>query len=277
MEKTTEDGLIFKIKRFCVHDGPGIRTTVFLKGCPLKCIWCHSPEGISKDISIWYDNNACIACGSCVEACSQEALKLEINSITIDRVKCVTAGDCVKICPADALTFTGSLLTADEVLFEIKKDQVFYMSSGGGVTLSGGEPLFQADFSTAILKKCKSENIHTAIETSLYCDADVLKSVMEYIDLFIVDMKFSDPGLHMTFTGRSDENIKKNFLYLAGQGKQIIVRVPLIPNITDTEENRRSIEKFVRKAGNWIPIEFISYNTLAGNNYDRLGIPFPLK
>jgi pyruvate formate lyase activating enzyme len=281
MGKTAEtEGIIFKIKRFSVHDGPGIRTSVFLKGCPLNCIWCHSPEGITEEISIWYDKSLCIACSECVKACPVHALELLAGSepnINIDRNTCNTTGSCVKVCPTGAIQFTGSKTKLSQIIDEIEKDILYYNTSGGGVTLTGGEPLYQPDFSEAILKGCIKRNIHTAIETSLFSDLEIVKQIYTYVDLFIIDMKIADPVQHLRYTGKSNEIIKENFRYLAGKDKTIIVRIPLIPGITDTEENKNACRNFVHDIKESIPIEYISYNPLAGNNYKRLGIPYLLK
>jgi pyruvate formate lyase activating enzyme len=281
MEKPTDtEGIIFKIKRFSVHDGPGIRTSVFLKGCPLNCIWCHSPEGISSDISIWYNRNLCIECSQCVKACPNNALELITESvpyIKINREVCNVNGGCVKVCPTNAMQFTGLKTTVSGILNEIKKDTAFYQTSGGGVTITGGEPLFQPDFSAEILEKCKKMKIHTAIETSLFCERETIKRISEYVDLFIVDMKLYDPVQHINFTGKSNKIIKENFRYVAKSGKEILVRIPLVNNITDTDSNKNSILKFVHRINNKIPMEFLSYNPLTENNYKRLGIPFLLK
>lgn len=281
MEKQTEvSGIIFKIKRFSVHDGPGIRTSVFLKGCPLNCIWCHSPEGITSDISIWYNQNICIACEKCVQVCPNSALELIKSDepfIQIARNLCNSTGDCVRICPTNAMQFTGSVAKISEIIIEIEKDLAYYRTSGGGVTLTGGEPLYQPDFSAGILEECKKRKIHTAIETSLYCDREVLKRISENIDLFIIDMKIFDPDQHKYYTGKSNESIKDNFQYIAKSGKDILVRIPLINKITDTELNKKAIIGYVHKLNEKIPVEFINYNPLAENNYKKLGIPFLLK
>jgi pyruvate formate lyase activating enzyme len=282
MENNHNDpaGLIFKIKRFSVHDGPGIRTTVFLKGCPLNCVWCHSPEGISPDITIWHDKNSCIACGQCVDICPSKALRLSKtgaeNIIEINRELCNLSGNCAHICPAGAIRFTGSVISVSELLSEIEKDTIFYENSGGGVTLSGGEALHQPEFTTAILKACKEKNIHTAIETCLYADKEVINAISCYTDLFIIDLKLFDPTDNRHFTGQSNEVILENFLYLASTGKEMVVRIPLVPGITDTRENLDSIEKFVSSSGRDIPVEYIDYNPLARNNYDKLGLSFPM-
>jgi pyruvate formate lyase activating enzyme len=281
MEKITEmEGRIFKIKRFSVHDGPGIRTSVFLKGCPLNCLWCHSPEGIGSEITLWHDNSLCIACGECVKTCKNKALELVDDTeshIRIDSMLCSLNGDCVTTCPTGALQFTGSILTVDEIMNEIVKDLLYYRESGGGVTLTGGEPLFQPDFSMKILEECRRIGIHTAIETSLFCEKEILRSVSEFIDLFMVDIKIIDQSTHIRYTGKPNEIIKENFRYLAESGKQVIVRVPMVEGITDTEENKNSITGFVGDIDSRIPIEYLPYNPLAENNYKRLGIPFLLK
>ena len=268
---------IFKIKRFSLHDGPGIRTTVFLKGCPLNCIWCHSPEGISQNISIWYNKNLCICCGQCMLTCPEGALELISSAeplIRIDRDLCILTGECVKKCPSNALEFTGSITSVTEIMEEIEKDIAYYNTSGGGVTLSGGEPLYQPDYSAEILDACKKRKIHTAVETSLYCERDALSKILKHVDLFIIDMKLYDPDQHIKYTGKSNETIKENFRYIAKADKEIIVRIPMIKNITDTDINIYSITKFVHETSDNIKIEYVRFNPLAGNNYEKLGIPF---
>ena len=273
-------GKIFKIKRFSVHDGPGIRTSIFLKGCPLNCIWCHSPEGIDPEISIWFNQSDCISCSRCVVTCPEEALRINSRSgpnILIDRLKCKVSGDCVKVCPTNAIQFTGWVSSPEEVFSEIVKDIAFYNSSGGGVTLTGGEPLFQPDFAFEILNLCKEKNIHTAIETSLFASLETIKRIAPVADLIYADLKIIDPEAHKRFTGQSNEIIKENFAFLANSGKNIIVRVPLVPNVTDKTENRMAIREFVDSFNKEIQIELIEFNPLAANNYHRLGNPFPLE
>lgn len=274
------NGTIFRIKRFSVHDGPGIRTSVFLKGCPLRCAWCHSPEGIGPDISIWFNQNVCIRCGRCVKACPEGALSLITGSdsnIEIDYLKCKLTGDCVKVCPTNAMQFTGMVASPEEVFSEIEKDVVFYQSSCGGVTLTGGEPLYQPGFAFEILDLCKKKQINTAIETSLFAEKEIIERISTVADLVIADLKIFDPVMHKHYTGESNEIIKENFAYLAESGKSIIVRVPMVRDITDTIENRMAIQDYVDSFRKGIPVEFIEYNPLAVNNYNRLGIPFTLK
>ncbi|MFZ0281788.1 MAG: glycyl-radical enzyme activating protein [Bacteroidales bacterium] len=276
MEKINR-GVIFNIKRFSVHDGPGIRTSVFLKGCPLKCVWCHNPEGIESDITIWYNRNICISCGQCAETCPNKALSVhpsENNFIEIDRSLCKLTGDCVKTCPTGAIEFTGIVTGIDEIMNEIRKDILFYQKSGGGVTISGGEPAFQPEFCLGILKACKAENISTAIETCLYCDREVFETLLNYVDLFIVDMKIFDEVQHEKYTGRSNNIIKDNLEYLSGTGKEIIVRIPLIEGITDSVTNLNSIADFVHGLNGGIRIEHLNYNPLAKSKYQKLGIAY---
>ena len=281
MEKIAEyAGTIFKIKRFSVHDGPGIRSVIFLKGCPLNCIWCHSPEGISSDISIWYDISLCIACGKCVQVCPNNALELVQNAeshIKIDRNICNISGDCIRICPTGALQFTGSVALVSDIINEIEKDTLYYQVSGGGVTLTGGEPLYQADFTKEILNECRKRNIHTAVETCLFCERETIAGISDFVNLFIVDMKIFDRAQHIRYTGKSNDIIKENIRYLAGSGKNILVRIPTITGITDTEENKNECKKFVHDIDSRIPVEYIDFNPLAENNYKRLGIPFLIK
>jgi len=273
-------GTIFKIRRFSVHDGPGIRTSVFLKGCPLNCVWCHSPEGIGPDITIWFNQNACIKCGRCTEACPGRALTMNSRSdpfIGIDRVKCKVSGECVKVCPANAMQFTGTFVSPEEVFNEIQKDVVFYNSSGGGVTLTGGEPLYQPMFAAEILELCRGRQIHTAIETSLFAEEGVIRLISSLTDLVIADLKIFDSVLHKHYTSESNEIIKENFAWLAESGKNIIVRVPMVNDITSTSENVKAIQDFVGSFRKNIPVELIEFNPLAANNYKRLGIPFTLQ
>jgi pyruvate formate lyase activating enzyme len=280
MENTIKDsGIIFNIKRFSLHDGPGIRTSIFLKGCPLNCIWCHNPEGIKPDFTIWYNQNICIACGQCTQICPNGALILNSSGnkyVEINRNLCSLTGDCVRICPSGALEFTGKVVTINELMDEISKDMVFYLTSGGGVTLTGGEPTYQPEFCIGILKACKGKNITTSIETSLFCDRNILESLMDVVDLFIVDIKIFDPVVHEQYTGQPNHIIKENLVYLAETGKDIAVRVPLIKGITDSVFNIENIEKFVRDLKLSGPIEYLSFNQLTKSKYQRLCVPYLL-
>lgn len=271
-------GNIFKIKRFSIHDGPGIRTSVFLKGCAMRCVWCHNPEGLSGNQEVWHEKSLCIACGRCAESCTTEAISLDSGNktVSINRDLCRLNGNCVTICPTGAIQFTGRTMRVEDVLDEIEKDMVFYNTSSGGVTLTGGEPFFQPDFSAEILWECRKRKIHTAVETCLLGEWNVLKEFLSDIDLFIVDLKIFEPEKHLLYTGKSNEQILGNFRMLATQGKNIIVRIPLIPGITDSQSNTEALTAFVYSINENITIEKVKYNSFARNNYDKLGIPFKM-
>jgi pyruvate formate lyase activating enzyme len=272
MEIYKMKGNIIDIKKFTIHDGPGIRSTVFLKGCPLNCVWCHNPEGINKNINLWYFENKCIKCHRCIRVCLNRALSITENShIAINSEKCTDAGNCVEVCPTEALCFDGKEISASEVVKVLMEDNAFYQESGGGITLSGGDPLFQFDFSLEILKACKSKNVHTTIETCMYVKRDILEKFLNCVDLFIVDLKLFDSDEHEKYTGVRNELIKSNFEYLASQNANILLRIPLIPGITATNENIKNISTFVKNISSKIPIELMNYNPLTENKYRLMG------
>lgn len=263
-------GNIIDIKKFTIHDGPGIRSTVFLKGCPLNCVWCHNPEGIENKVNLWYFEKKCIKCRKCISACLNKAVSIAEKPqphIVINKEKCTNSGKCVEVCPTTALCFDGKEVSVQDVVQVLLDDKAFYQQSGGGITISGGDPLYQSRFSLDILKACKSENIHTAIETCMYSNRDILENFIDFVDLFIVDIKLFDSNDHKKYTGLRNELIKSNFEYLAFRKANIMVRIPLIPGITATRENIGNISKFVYNTGSSIPIELMNYNPLAENKY----------
>ena len=273
-------GIVFDIKRFAIHDGPGIRTSVFLKGCPLNCLWCQNPEGISGGITLWYFHSRCIRCGDCISSCPEKALSAHPQSshyIRIDRSLCSNCGACVKVCPSTALSFVGKRLEHEEVVEELRKDETFYKSSGGGITLTGGDPFAQTAFSRAILEEMKNSGIHTAIETCLLASRVELESLVPYVDLFLVDLKVEEATKHVEYTGASNERIKENFAWLAKNHGEIVVRIPIIPGYTDTEENLRGIGSYVAAIDPAIPIELVNFNPLARDKYLVLCEEYPLK
>lgn len=267
-------GLVFDIRRFTIHDGPGIRTTVFLKGCALDCPWCHNPEGKNLRIDLWYFERKCIGCGTCIAKCPQGALAFSPGGrspVLIDRATCTLCGICVRECPTEALAFDGRSIGAETLVKEVSKDADFYRESGGGVTLSGGDPLCQYEFSLEILKRCKRKKLHTAIETSLYAETSVLRKFVGLVDLFIVDLKIFDAVRHREITGVDNNLILENFRTLAFGKSTMIARIPLIPGYSGNVQNVEEICIFLSATAKTIPVEFMNYNSLGYNKYKLMG------
>lgn len=244
-----ELGNISNIQRFSVHDGTGIRTVVFLKGCPLRCQWCQNPEARTEKGCLIHVPARCISCFTCISACKATAIKMQENHIQISAEKCIYCGECVKTCPAGAITASGQMMTVSDVFNRVLRDEPFYKTSGGGVTLSGGEPLQSFSFSLALLSKLKDAKIHTAIETCGYAPWENLLEIAKVTDLFLYDLKHTNADTHKYYTGVGNELIVNNLLKLASFHKNIVVRVPLIPGVNDQEENLRQTAKIVVDAG----------------------------
>lgn len=254
-------GLIFNIQRFSIHDGPGIRTVVFFKGCPMRCLWCHNPEGqfFKREMVFWEER--CIECGTCRKTCSNSAIEKPEN--------CTFCGRCVEECPAEAREIAGREMTVEEVMTEIKKDMVFYEESSGGITFSGGEPLYQSNFLISLLRRCKEEGIFTAIETCGYSSWDVLLSVSKYTDLFLFDLKVMDEELHKKFIGVSNKIILENLVKLSSNHKNILIRIPVVPGVNDNIENIDKISDFVLSLG-IKEVHLLPFHSAGIEKYKRL-------
>jgi len=268
-------GTIFNIQRFSVHDGPGIRTTVFLKGCSLHCFWCQNPEGIRLKPEIMFFPDRCIGCGRCFTVCPRGAHVIQEGTHVYLRQKCIVCGKCTETCYAGALMPTGKSMTVDEVVKEILRDRIFYETSDGGVTLSGGEPLLQRDFSRAILERCKAEELHTAIETAANCQWIDLARLLPVTDIIMMDIKHLNPDKHCQVTGVSNKLILENVRRLAQTSKPIIIRVPVVPTVNDTAEEIGAIIQFVGAFQNLQYLELLPFHRLGESKYHNLGLNYP--
>ncbi|GAP08219.1 MAG TPA: glycyl-radical enzyme activating protein [Anaerolinea thermolimosa] len=273
-------GLVFNVQRFSLHDGPGIRTTVFLKGCPLHCFWCHNPEGLHPWPEVQFFPGRCVGCGECEKVCPQGAQQfLADGSRFYDRVRCAQCGTCVEVCYAESLRLVGKRVTLEETLLEVLADRAFYETSGGGVTLSGGEPFLQPVFTRALLAACKVEGLHTAVETSACCPWEAMEAVLPVTDLWMVDIKHLDAEKHRQATGVSNRQILENIRRLAETDRPLTLRVPVVPGVNDTPAEIGAIAEFVHglnlrrgPAAPPISLELLPFHRLAGEKYRSLGM-----
>lgn len=278
------EGTIFNIQRFSLHDGPGIRTTVFLKGCWLRCFWCHNPEGVRSATELHFYPDRCIGCNECVTICPEGAHAIQHDVHTFHRSLCQACGRCVESCYAGALELSGNTIAVAQVMSEVLQDRAFYENSGGGITLSGGEPLLQRAFAEAILVLCKAEGIHTAIETTANCPWESLAELLPVTDLVMMDLKHMDPDKHRAATGVSNQRILANARRLMQTDKPILFRVPVVPTVNDTTEEIGAIATFVRyladlrlKNSEKEPaapppaFELLAFHRLAASKYQSLG------
>ncbi len=262
-------GTIFDIKRYAIHDGPGIRTTIFMKGCPLACQWCHNPEGIEPAPFLAYKKERCIRCGECVENCPEQALCLGKEGVIPSGSPCVNCFTCTEICPAEAREKVGRKLTAIELFGEIQKDTPFYETSKGGVTFSGGEPLMQLEFLMELLKLCGNANIHRAVDTTGHASYETLMSVAKQTDLFLFDLKMMDPDKHEKYTGVSNQLILDNLRHLAEKEIELIIRIPLIPGVNDDMENLDRTGSFLKQLPGPIKVHILPYHDFQKSKFTR--------
>jgi len=269
-EMHMEKGLIFDIKRFAIHDGPGIRTTVFFKGCPLSCWWCHNPESQSPSPELMVRPARCQeVCRECISRCHVQAISKR-NGIVVEREKCDTCMTCVETCLSEALQMVGRVARVKELIAEIEKDIVFFDESKGGVTFSGGEPLMQPAFLASLLRACKKRGIHTSLDTSGHTSFRTIEGILDTVDLFIYDIKLLDEKSHKMYTGVSNRLILKNFERLIKLHDDVEVRVPLIPRITDTEENISSLLMFLSSLDKVRNVVLLPFHNSAKKKYEGL-------
>ncbi len=270
-------GLVFNIERYAVHDGPGIRTIIFLCGCPLRCLWCQNPEGMELKLQLAFFSDKCTGCMECLSVCSNKAIEQINGKIAMNWDKCKRCLKCAEVCPYEARVVLTKLITAKEVVKEVIKDQPFYLRSNGGVTLSGGDPLTQVGFSTEILRLCKEKKIHTAIETSGFTDWDDFAKILKYTDFIFFDIKHMDSGSHKYGTGVSNKKILKNLKKISELDKTIVIRVPIIPDFNDSKENITQTAQFVKQLKSIKKIELLAYHKLGVIKYKRIGKKYLLQ
>jgi pyruvate formate lyase activating enzyme len=270
------EGLVFDIRKFSLHDGPGIRTTVFFKGCPLSCWWCHNPESQSPKPEIMLWESRCIRCGACIQACPQGAVSTQDGRIITDRERCTRCGTCTGECAADARELIGKRMSVNEVMREIERDVVFFEDSGGGVTFSGGEPLAQRAFLAELLRACHALEIHTAVDTCGYTPWEALDSIRADTDLFLYDLKLMDDTRHRLHTGVSNRLILDNLQALSASGARIIVRMPVIPGINDSDDDLHHLGAFAAVLPHLERLDILPYHHSALGKYERLDKAYPM-
>ena len=268
-------GLIFDVQRYALHDGPGIRTTVFFKGCPLSCWWCHNPEGQSPKPNLIYFENRCLVCGDCIRVCPHGAIQRPNGAIQTTSA-CEVCGTCAEACPSGARTVAGRWMSVSEVMREIERDLIFWDESGGGVTFSGGEPLAQPIFLESLLHACREKRIHTVVETCGLAKKDVLLELSEKVGLFLYDLKILDSSKHKKYTGVPNDSILANLEALAQRNRPVVVRYPIIPEINDDIENVRQMIALLSRLRLW-RVHLLPYHQTGAEKYRRLGLGFRLQ
>ena len=269
-------GMIFDIQRYSLHDGPGIRTMVFFKGCPLRCLWCSNPESQSSNPELAYFYNRCVLCEECIKNCPKEAISRVGDRIAIDRMLCDVCGICALKCRSRALQIVGEAKTVETLIDEIIKDRIFYRSSGGGVTLSGGEPTMQPDFMLTLIEKCQAESLEVTLETCGFTDNDLIKLIGDSVNVILYDLKHMNSKEHTRLTGISNEKILENAIILANCQANIIIRVPLIPGYNDSLQNLRETAEFVYEIG-LKQVHLLPYHRLGESKYQALGREYPAR
>lgn len=270
-------GSIFDIQTSALHDGPGIRTTVFLKGCPLRCTWCSNPESFSLESTLSWKQESCVDCLSCTKVCESGSLTAPKGKLVVQQKLCTGCGKCLEVCPEDALKLFGYRERADEIIRLVARDKAYFYNSGGGITLSGGEAMMQADFCLDLLKESKKQGLHTCMETSGYARQEEFSRMLPHTDLFLFDYKATGVSKHRDLTGQSNELILENLEYLNRCGAKIILRCPLIPGVNDTQEHLQAITRISAKLEQIIEVELLPYHNYGEHKYEQTGRSAPCK
>jgi pyruvate formate lyase activating enzyme len=271
------NGIVFNIQRYSIHDGPGVRTTVFLKGCNLRCFWCHNPESALAAPEVQFFPEKCIACGACVEVCQHGAQQLQDGQRIYQRDLCAQCMECIDECFSGALVVAGEASTVDEILQKVAADREYYRHSGGGVTFSGGEPLLQREFLLELLKGSQAQGFHCAVDTAGNVPWDWLAEVLPFTDLFLYDIKAFDAALHQKVTGVSNSRILENLASLAQSGKEIWIRIPVIPGVNDNSKEMSSIASYLEKLQIIRWVELLPFHTLGSEKFASLGREYPAR
>lgn len=265
-------GTVFEVQRFSLHDGPGTRTTVFLKGCPLKCLWCHNPEGLSTKPQLRLKSKSCIECHSCELTCPQGATTAQFQAAQVDRDACDDCGLCTEVCPSEGLEMIGKVMTAEDVIAIVERDVDYFNTSGGGMTLSGGEALAQPQFALALLRIAKQKGIHTCIETSCFTSKNIIESVRPYVDTFLVDIKAFDDTLHHQLTGVHNNIILSNIEHLSASGVDLTLRLPTIPGCNDHDSELKAKAKFIHTLSHQHRVELLPYHQMGESKHQQIGM-----
>lgn len=271
------NGTIFNIQKFCINDGPGIRTTVFVKGCPLNCLWCHNPESKSTKVELFFDPRKCIGCGRCAVICGNGCHIISEGMHLYSRENCLSCGNCADGCVTEALEKVGYEISAEDALKEVMKDDIFYKNSGGGLTVSGGEPMAQFDFTYALLKAAKDKGLHTCMETCGFAPTERYEKIAPLVDIFLFDYKLTDSALHKKYTGVPNDKIRENLLRLDEMGASSVLRCPIIPTINDTKEHFQGIAAMANQLKHILEINIEPYHPLGSGKSDMLGKEYQLK
>jgi len=270
-------GNVFNIQKFSTDDGPGIRTTVFLKGCNLRCVWCHNPESFDSAVDIQYYSQKCTNCGKCVEVCPAQAHRLEQDKHLFCRDLCTKCGKCVAVCLPQAVMSIGKTMTTQEVMVEVEKDRAFYKQSNGGVTFSGGEPMLQIDFLKELLKQSKACSFHTAVDTAGHVPWNHFLDILPDVDLFLFDVKAIDDTRHMALTGATNRRVLDNLTRLCATGKTIWVRVPVVPGVNMVDDEAERMIEFLSGLKGMVKLELLPYHQFGNSKYESLQLDYSCK
>ena len=269
-------GIVFDIKKYAIHDGPGIRTTIFLKGCPLSCWWCHNPEGITATPELRFQKNRCLSgCDECLTRCTKKAISRKNGRIRIDREKCELKGDCADACPTQAIEMVGANMSISQVMEEIEKDRILYDRSEGGITFSGGEPLMQIDFLDALLSECQTRNLHTIVDTSGFAPWEHIERIQDKVDIFFYDLKIMDDKQHKEMTSVSNQTILDNLSRLAKGKNQVKVRIPVVAGVNDSEDCISQLIAYLSSHPRLEEISLLPYHKMGEHKYALLKGPLP--